>query len=892
MAMEYKYKFSIIMSVYNVEKYIEEAIQSVINQDINFKENVQIILVNDGSKDKSEEICLKYLKMYKENILYIKKNNGGLSSAKNVGLKYRLGKYINFFDPDDIMKKRTLSNVYSFFEKNYDSVEFVTIPLVFFEAAKGIHPKYKYMGNKNRLINLDKEPYNFILSSAASFYKTEIFNDLSFDENMLGEEDTKFNFEVYEKNKVFGYVCQKGVNYQYRKRFTGGSTVDKSSYNIDAYKSVLILLDNAINTDETIPKYKKELIIYELRSRYKTFNKLYKYSCNQAEIENLKNRFDSYLKLVDKEFLITESRWVPTLEEKIFFATNALENKDKLKISDNGYINIYGYNLNIISDFSVEFKNMKFLENKVELEFLFYNYDFDNLDIVAKSKNNDLIYPISSNYIEDFSFKRCMGQNDDYIISKAKKVVFKLPLNNDELQMFIINKKNNNNNKLYSIYSLKQSIHSPFKLNNKYIGVIEKGYKTKLKKDIFTIKKFNSKIYKYNILSFLRILKKFKKIAWYRLFNKNEKKYILINDRPIEANDNGEALFKYINKEEKNLAKVTYYVLNKESSQIKRMKKIGKVIIQNSIKHKILFLQSKLIFSSHMHKPFYQAFSGEEIKYYADLLKYKFVWLQHGITINDISAVANKYAKNISYITISTKNEYKEFLKEKYLFKDNEIIKSGFSRYDFLHNNEKNIITCMPTWRMYLTTGLTTKNNKVDESEFVNSKYYESYIKILSDKKLYNFLKKSNFKFQFILHPEMHKYVNEFLKYENDVIKIIVDANINYTDIFNKSKLLITDYSSVFFDFSYLHKPIIYYMFDKSDFFNKHYNAGYFDYERDGFGDVIIKTEDVIDKVKYYLDNNFKMESKYKERVDNTFMFKDKNNSKRIIDYLKSQGEL
>ena len=104
---QYKYKFTIIMSIFNVEQYLEEAVDSIIAQDIGFKDNVQLIMVNDGSEDNSEEICLKYQEKYPDNIVYVKKENGGLASAKNFGLKYREGKYINFFDPDDILRQNT-----------------------------------------------------------------------------------------------------------------------------------------------------------------------------------------------------------------------------------------------------------------------------------------------------------------------------------------------------------------------------------------------------------------------------------------------------------------------------------------------------------------------------------------------------------------------------------------------------------------------------------------------------------------------------------------------------------------------------------------------------------------------------------------------------------------
>lgn len=98
------FKFSIIVAIYNSSKYLKEAITSVINQDIGFKDNVQLILVNDGSTDNSMEIMQKYQDEFSENIIALSKDNGGPASARNLGLKYATGEYINFLDGDDMLK--------------------------------------------------------------------------------------------------------------------------------------------------------------------------------------------------------------------------------------------------------------------------------------------------------------------------------------------------------------------------------------------------------------------------------------------------------------------------------------------------------------------------------------------------------------------------------------------------------------------------------------------------------------------------------------------------------------------------------------------------------------------------------------------------------------------
>ena len=86
--MDYKYKISVVIPVYKVEAYLRETVESVIAQTIGFEENIQLILVNDGSPDNSEEICLEYKNRYPRNVIYLKKENGGVSSARNESIPY------------------------------------------------------------------------------------------------------------------------------------------------------------------------------------------------------------------------------------------------------------------------------------------------------------------------------------------------------------------------------------------------------------------------------------------------------------------------------------------------------------------------------------------------------------------------------------------------------------------------------------------------------------------------------------------------------------------------------------------------------------------------------------------------------------------------------------
>ena len=98
--MNYKYDFSVVMAVYNAERYLREAIDSVLMQEYSI-DKIQLILVNDGSKDNSAVVCKEYLEKYPNNIVFVDKENGGVSSARNEGLKHVEGEYVNFLDSDD-----------------------------------------------------------------------------------------------------------------------------------------------------------------------------------------------------------------------------------------------------------------------------------------------------------------------------------------------------------------------------------------------------------------------------------------------------------------------------------------------------------------------------------------------------------------------------------------------------------------------------------------------------------------------------------------------------------------------------------------------------------------------------------------------------------------------
>lgn len=197
---------SIIVPIYNAEKYLNKCIKSLINQT---KENLEFILVNDGSTDSSEEI----IKSYKDKrIKYFKNKNQGIGKTRNFGMKKATGKYIMFLDSDDYLATNACEELFSKAEKdNLDLVinNFYRVEEETEKKVEVIIPEFKnttLKDNKRLLLDVNLAPWN-------KLYKRELLkkNKIQFVED-LKYEDAPFVVEAMDKAKKIGYI-KKFLNY-------------------------------------------------------------------------------------------------------------------------------------------------------------------------------------------------------------------------------------------------------------------------------------------------------------------------------------------------------------------------------------------------------------------------------------------------------------------------------------------------------------------------------------------------------------------------------------------------------------------------------------------------------------------------------------------------------
>lgn len=365
-----------------------------------------------------------------------------------------------------------------------------------------------------------------------------------------------------------------------------------------------------------------------------------------------------------------------------------------------------------------------------------------------------------------------------------------------------------------------------------------------------------------------------------KMFKKKE--IWLISDRVNRGDDNGEIFFRYVC--EHPIPNVQpYFVVSKEVSDFQRMKQYGKVVNVYSWRHKLLHLLSDYVISSQANKPVVNPF-GAVGKYYSDILAGKrIVFLQHGVTKDDQSQWLNRYNRNLYGIVVNTMPEYDSILEYDYFYTPREVWLTGMPRYDALTHDEKQYITIMPTWRKSLSDGVDAVGVWRVSDAFIESDYFKFYNALLNHEKLIAKAKEYGYKICFMPHPNIKPALGLFKRHPEVTFW---EEDKPYREVFAESNLLVTDYSSVVFDFAYLRKPIVYCQFDREEFFSggHSYVEGYYNYMEDGFGEVEADLESLVERVIEYMEHGCVLKEEYAKRIERTFAYHDRECSKRVVD--------
>ena len=385
----------------------------------------------------------------------------------------------------------------------------------------------------------------------------------------------------------------------------------------------------------------------------------------------------------------------------------------------------------------------------------------------------------------------------------------------------------------------------------------------------------------YPFWSFAQSMQALRIRSTYKKLKSDQAKPIwLYSERINAAGDNAEAFFEYCVKARPDIEHI--FIINNDSPDAERLQKLGRTVEVKSYDHKLLFLLAEKCFLSHPEVCFLNPFGSKE-NCYKDLPRPDLVFLQHGITQNDLSAWLNKEAMGFSLIVTAAQKEYDSFLDAPYGYTKENLIKCGMPRFDKLKNSPKNKVIIMPTWRQNLAGAENPRNNLRDYNpKFKKSEYYKFYNDLINDDRVIEAMQDHGVSGEFYLHSSHEAQVDDFAG--NSVFKIMRPPY-DYNKAFAEGNLLVTDYSSVAFDFAYLEKPVLYCPFDRDSIYGGNHisTKNYISAERDGFGPVVTDYESTVTEIIKFIKNNFKMTPIYQKRAREFYFYHDHKNCERLL---------
>ena len=624
---KFKYDISIIIPVYNSEKYIDECVVSIMKQDYDFNK-IEVIFINDGSSDNSLDVCRKY-EVY-DNVKIIDQENSGVSVARNRGIESATGKYIMFLDSDDMIEEDTVSGILEIFEPNYDEIDLVSYKLKELKNNK-ISNKLHYRNNylqKTGLYDLDEFIYCSI-TTINYVIKNDATRKFKFDGSY--QEDQKFATDIVMEKRKLGYT-DKGC-YIYRRH--DSSVTNTNFYAYYLFESVTSYWENLFARYKKVPPYVQALFINDIR--WKTQKDVLKpYHFEGEEFNEQWKRIIDLLNQVE-DFVILNH---PILSEeyKYYFINLKTNNNFELLLTEKtDNLAIINNNKLIYSRDYIELHLLKFdvLKEKIKMIGYFFNPSFMLFDIEPKLyliKNNDI-----KNKVEvpirhsSYSYSRAMEKTTSAWMfefeienQELSKINFQIDLKKAEIPTRIIfenvtplHQKIIGRDKYYK-FDKKYSIDN----NGRCIYVNsytkkERAYNKKIINDYYFYNDIKRWVFR-KLISFSML---FKKEIW------------LYYDCKGVEKDNGYYQFSHdITK--KDGVKRYFVTANniKETCKVFNNIRRKNIIKFDSLKHKLIYLKASKVITAYIENSNCCPYTINSLKNYSDLfVKPEIIYLQHGL---------------------------------------------------------------------------------------------------------------------------------------------------------------------------------------------------------------------------------------------------------------------
>jgi glycosyltransferase involved in cell wall biosynthesis len=858
--------FSLVIPVYNVESFLPAFLDSLAQQSRPLAD-CELIFVNDGSTDASPQLVRAWIARAKVRAVLIDQPNIGPSAARNTGLERASGTWVTFPDPDDVLDRAYLRRVRAFIASRSAPIDLICTRLLILEDETGVisdtHPLRRKFDGGTRVINLEQSPDAIQLSAPTAFYRRARIEELRlrFDASIRPNfEDASFTTRYLAASRSPRVGVVADALYLYRKRSDASSLVQRSWVQEDKYTTVLErgyldLLRHVASELGSIPTWVQNVVLYDLLFYFRTDG-----STNSATGlvgEAWTDRFhllaEEILRYIDTEtidgFAVMPTSW--QLKETL----------------------IIGYKGERSVPASVWLEKLDADQRLVQLRYFYGGATPDEklwVDgrraLPAYAKTRDLVSLNRVLLHERIAWLPATaelgvslnGRRMRLHFGAQPQALYTAPPTLTWLRLGKIRRP-----PPAPLPGLPEgAMPAPVSVERRLKAAIRARFPAFVR----MVRRFRPAAVgrrpalspsfpaQQSVTPFVhldprqdaRIVRGAKSVAVRGRF---ERAWTFM-DRDTEAHDNAEHLYRWVRRQHPQLN--AWFVVRRESADWDRLAAEGfRLVPFGSAEHVQLLLNTEHLISSqadhYVMNPLDRGRFPQK--------SWRFTFLQHGVTHNDLSRWLN--GKSIDRFITASPDEHEDIVGDgsPYVFTEKEVRLTGFPRHDRLLElkngvDRPSLIVVMPTWRRWLLGSATEGNARGARAPLASTVFGQSWFDLIGSHDLRDLANASGLEIAFVPHPNMQSHITA-----EDLPEWVSMHSYQSADVqrlLARAAITVTDYSSQAFEAAYLKCPVVYYQFDRDDFFSgtHAYRKGSWDYVADGFGPVTYTRSEALEAIR------------------------------------------
>lgn len=840
---------SLIVPCYNVAAFLPAFLDSLDEQRFD-PELAELLFVSDGSQDESEALITEWMSRTPYQVKLIVQSNQGPSAARNTGLRHATGTWVNFPDPDDQFSPTYFIDVLEELSRARN-IDMLTTRLARRRGNGRMaeHPlDYRYTALSGPTeFDLRERPEMIHLHGAMAFMRLDLIRkfDIKFDERLRkGFEDAHFVTVYLLCLDAPKYLLVPDAVYYYLAHEASITAQRDYSKYIDIIR--LAYFDIMQRAGRECPNWIASLLLYDLWWLFSEHMKMQSAvhgipPSQQKELDALARQTLTYVTIDQiRSFRIANlpldvrSSWEAACTPNGESSIPVLRAYDRVRRLQKVAFHHSSHAVKAHAEIDGSQREIAF--HKVR-EILFFDipWMYEHIywvDVVGAEDDIDKISLVSESPELNLSFdgKAHDARTTGRLIGKVR-------------------------------YARPQPPKPPRSLES-------------MRRHLrWRWRKFSTKASYAIPYRFGRI------IGWRDQFSRA---WVMI-DRDFQANDNAEALYRYLRNERSDLN--PWFVVNKDSPDYRRLKRDGfRVVAHGTKKHFCLMKEAQVLASSMVDHYILYPFPRT---YLPKTWTYSF--LQHGVTHNRVHRWLNM--KDIDQLVTATQPEYDSIVKDcsPYELSQREVELTGMPRHDRLSRLlEKKAgttttrVVLMPTWRNYLF-GPAKGGVRQRIEGFFESRFVVEWSALFHGKTMTELCNDSQTEVILLPHPGIDLHWQDLVIPHG--MKRASYATDDVQEILAGASLVVTDYSSQAFEGAFCGAPTVYFQFDREEFYAGGHIAseGYFDHRRDGFGPVCEDLPALDEQLPKMLDGSHPRLMEYRERIRNLYPARDGHASERVV---------